>query len=301
MNIDLVSIIIPIYNSENYINRCLDSCFQQSYKHIEVIAINDGSTDNSTKLLDQYATNEKRLKVIHTKNQGVTCARKTGIKYSKGEWVFFLDSDDTIEAYAIEHLIQKAKITNSDIVIGNFKYVNESGNPIRYQINEWNENHYIDNVFLFKATANLWGRLIARKLFDKFSWPDPNIKIGEDIICGLQLLMNSNHIEILNEFIYNYFQYANSTMNSHNPKKIESMVLYMNWLNFTFRSLYNSRYLDHFILNEYYAYLMYGGQNRTITYINDIFNRNKKNVSLKIKLALSPLGHLFINIIRLLK
>lgn len=303
MKNELVSIIIPVYNSEKYIQQCLKSCSQQTYSNIEIIAVNDGSTDNSACLLDCYATFETRLKVIHQKNQGVTIARRTAVDTSKGEWIFFLDSDDTIEDYTIEHLINTAHLENADLVIGNFNYIDEKGKLIRTQINRNENGNHIQSALQFKITSNLWGRLIKRTLFNHISWASSEIKIGEDIVCGIQLIKNSSHTAILNENIYNYIQYANSTMNLRNPEKVESMLLYIDCINNFFKDGKYSVDANYFVLKEYYAYLMYGGKDYSNENIKNIYKKiEKKELPWKIRIALTPiLGKVLIKLVRLLK
>ena len=130
----LISVIIPVYNVGNYLLKCLDSCFSQTYTNIEVIAVNDGSTDNSGKMLDQYAENELRLKVIHQQNRGVVRARELGIVNSKGEYVCFVDSDDFIEKDMIYSLLRVALGTKADIVSCDFCMRRHLDETLIYQL-----------------------------------------------------------------------------------------------------------------------------------------------------------------------
>ena len=111
-----ISIIIPIYNSEKYLTHCLDSILKQTYQDFEVILVNDGSTDNSAKICDNYTITDARFKVIHKQNQGVSIARNTGISYAKGEYISFIDSDDWIENDYLKNMINVAD-SSSDIII----------------------------------------------------------------------------------------------------------------------------------------------------------------------------------------
>ena len=299
---DVVSFIIPVYNSEKYINKCLNSCLNQTYKYTEFIIVNDGSTDSSAELLNEIAKEENRLRIIHTKNKGVTQARITGLDHATGKWIFFLDSDDTIENETIELLLRKAYEENSDLVIGNFNYVDDENHLIRKHKNIQNYKDFIKNALNFNITANLWGRLIKREVLAGIHWPSRDIKIGEDIISGLQIIQNSKNPILLDQCIYNYIQYENSTMNSKKPETIESIILYLKWLDSNFRNVNYNQDLDYFIMNEYYAYLRYGGKKYSINFINNIYdNIDKNKLHIKIKLALSPIGKLFIRIISLIK
>ena len=110
---DLISVIVPVYNVEKYIKKCLDSIIYQTYKNIEIILVDDGSTDNSGIICDVYKERDKRIKVIHKKNNGVSAARNTGIENANGKWISFVDSDDWIDKNYFEILI--SKIYNNDI------------------------------------------------------------------------------------------------------------------------------------------------------------------------------------------
>ena len=112
----LVSIIVPVYKVEKYLNKCVDSILDQSYQNIEVILVDDGSPDNSGKLCDEYVTNQ-RVKVIHQKNMGLSGARNTGIENSTGDYLMFIDSDDYIDKDMVKYLVKKSFETNTDIVV----------------------------------------------------------------------------------------------------------------------------------------------------------------------------------------
>lgn len=111
----LISIIIPVYNNELYVGQCVQSILQQSYKNIEIVAVDDGSTDGSLQVLNSIADKEKRLLVIHQKNKGVTKARLTGVSASHGDWIGFVDSDDIVDERMYEHLLNNANKNSSDI------------------------------------------------------------------------------------------------------------------------------------------------------------------------------------------
>ena len=114
---ETISIIIPVYNVEKYLNKCLNSVIEQTYKNIEVILIDDGSTDNSGKICDEYAKNDIRIKIIHQQNGGVSTARNNGLEHATGKYITFVDSDDYIEKEMIETMAKKIMKKNADIVI----------------------------------------------------------------------------------------------------------------------------------------------------------------------------------------
>lgn len=112
----MISVIIPVYNVEPYLRKCLDSVVNQTYKELEIFIIDDGSTDGSGAICDEYVKADKRIRVFHTENRGLSCARNLGLDEVKGEWIGFVDSDDWIEPDMYEVLLTRAKETGADVV-----------------------------------------------------------------------------------------------------------------------------------------------------------------------------------------
>lgn len=139
----MYSIIIPVYNTEKYINKCVSSVLNQSYDDFEIIIVDDGSESQCAKYLDEYSKNDFRIKVIHQKNKGLGGARNTGIKYAIGDYLFFLDSDDFIEQKALEISTYYLNQYNLDVLAYDLKLVNEEGVNIGLITN----NNYIDKFF----------------------------------------------------------------------------------------------------------------------------------------------------------
>ena len=123
-----VSVILPIYNQEKYVSKALDSLNVQTLKDAEFICINDGSTDNTLSILNEYAQKDSRIKIINQKNQGTGRARNNGLKVAQGEYIAFLDPDDWMERDALESLYKKSKEQDCDMLIFNFKRIDEDGN-----------------------------------------------------------------------------------------------------------------------------------------------------------------------------
>ena len=123
-----VTIIIPIYNTERYLKRCLESVISQTYSNLEIILVDDGSTDNSGIICDNYAKKDTRIRVIHQRNSGVSIARNVAIDISQGEYIKFVDSDDTMDAFAIEKMISKS--SGCDAIISGFRYIDKVNNNI---------------------------------------------------------------------------------------------------------------------------------------------------------------------------
>lgn len=141
-----VSIIIPVYNVEKYLARCLDSCINQTFSDIEMVCVNDGSTDSSLNILEQYAKLDSRIKIIQQENGGLSSARNTGVENAKGEYILFLDSDDFISNIAIELLVANIERNGSDVVLFDYlKFYKNHKKDVRVIINHINE--YKDKCF----------------------------------------------------------------------------------------------------------------------------------------------------------
>ena len=124
---DLITIVVPVYNVEKYISDCLDSLISQTYKNIEIILVDDGSTDMSGAICDRYTTLDARIKVIHKQNEGLGFARNTGLEVAQGKFVTFIDSDDMADADLVEKLVNGLYEENCDTCIGGFKRISENG------------------------------------------------------------------------------------------------------------------------------------------------------------------------------
>lgn len=140
---ELISVIIPVYNTENYLSPCLESIIRQTYKNLEIIVVDDGSTDKSGVIADEFSLNDTRIKVIHKPNGGVSSARNTGIDIANGKWIGFVDSDDTIEENYFETLINNALKNNADISFGISNIIDGKNDPIK--------NNYTPTVKCFTA------------------------------------------------------------------------------------------------------------------------------------------------------
>lgn len=220
---DLVSIIIPIYNVEKYLARCIDSTMQQTYKNIEILLVDDGSTDNSSIICDQYAAKDSRIKVFHKKNGGLGDARNYGLNHSIGEYVIFLDSDDYIELNTIEKMIQYSPMY--DIVCCGFDRVSEntgrffSREMIDIPFDEININNsnIMETAFL---SPSGWGKLFKRQLLTEKSFSTNKNSI-EDILFYLEVIPTVSKIKYLNEVLWHYMVRDNSLIMSINEGKAD--------------------------------------------------------------------------------
>lgn len=223
-----VSIIVPIWNTEKYLKRCLDSIANQTYKNLEIILINDGSTDNSGKIADNYAKNDKRIKVIHQKNQGLSAARNSGLKIATGDFVTFVDSDDEIKPEMIAELLSAIEKTNSDIAICSFKETFPNGKTKSFlKTNE--EKIYSTKAALkamlkeenFNLAATM--KLYSKKSLGKIKFPVG--KLHEDVGTTYKFIINAKKIVFIPKDYYIYHHNNNSIISKFNEKKFDLIDL----------------------------------------------------------------------------
>lgn len=220
---DLISVVVPAYNIENYIERCIKSILNQTYSNIEVIIVDDGSTDNTASIIDQYALKDTRIIPIHKKNGGVSSARTEGINRASGEWIGFVDGDDVIEENMYEVLINNAKKYNADISHCGYQMIFPDGH-IDYYYNtkciEIQDNTIALEELLSgrKIEPGLWNKLFKKSLFnDSIDYESlSKIKINEDLLLNYFLFKNSN-LAIYEDFCpYHYILRKGSAAISKN-------------------------------------------------------------------------------------
>ncbi|QEY70405.1 glycosyltransferase family 2 protein [Pseudomonas denitrificans (nom. rej.)] len=164
MSSPLVSIIIPAYKAEHFITRCLNSCIEQSYPHIEVIVINDCSPDSTGFICDQFALINTNIRVIHNlKNEGPQLARPKGVSLARGELITFLDSDDSLASNAVELLVNEAIKTNADIVIGGYEIVSNRGSQYRTPPKTYSTTRTIGLNFSLNSHSDINGQNYIKK------------------------------------------------------------------------------------------------------------------------------------------
>ena len=200
----MISVIVPIYKIEKYIGECIESILNQSFKDFELILVDDGSPDKSGIICDDYQKKDSRITVIHKKNGGVTSARKAGFDVSKGDWICFVDGDDTLPNNALEIMYSYSE--KVDIVSGNMKTsIFQSYRNIQYQEKLITSNQAIQDLLNRKMYSGLWSKLIRKKLFSAFVWDIPRkLTMGEDFIMCIRLFNNAYKIQSIKNVIYEY-------------------------------------------------------------------------------------------------
>ena len=209
----MVSVIVPIYNSVMYIEKCLESIKNQSYKNIEVIMINDGSTDGSEQIAYKYVNEDNRFIIINKANMGVSAARNDGIELASGEFLTFIDSDDIIDKEFIETLLS-AMVEDVDIAVCNMKYVSDSVGEVKHIQTSCDRDTVIsiDNTYCFQrglqhlsACAALYRREIV--VDSRF---DTSITVGEDALFHNGVFVRCRKVAFINKKLYTYVMHDDS-------------------------------------------------------------------------------------------
>lgn len=211
----LISVIIPVYNNEKYLSKCLDSVLAQTYTNIQVIVIDDGSTDKSGEILDQYAMKDNRIEVYHKQNCGVSSARNCGIMHSVGEFITFVDSDDTIEPDMYANLLGQFCEDIIDIVHCGYQKVkldgtskSISGTNRRYLFDQVNGMLHLLKGDLF--TGALWNKIYRRSVLCGIQF-DEDISINEDVLFNFYAFKKARNTIFIDKPFYHYYERENAS------------------------------------------------------------------------------------------
>lgn len=240
---ELVTIIVPVYNVEKYINECVDSLIKQTYKNIEIVLVNDGSKDKSGAICDNYAASDARIKVIHKQNEGLGFARNTGLKVAQGKFVTFIDSDDKADADLVEKLVNGIYEVNGDTCIGGFKRISENG-VVSF------EESYDKAVFEGKNVYNklfarmlgsapdkhdairmsVWNVMYSMDIIRKHSieFPSERVFISEDIIWDSEYYKYAQKAIVIDSTAYNYRITPGSLTQKYKPDMLEKICALYN-------------------------------------------------------------------------
>lgn len=263
----LISVIIPVYNVEKYLSKCLDSVIRQTYKNLEIIVIDDGSTDSSAELCDKYSKTDSRIKVIHQKNGGLSFARNIGLSIAKGDYIGFVDADDWIHPDMYRHLIGIIEKYQADIsTVEPIKVTNDVALEERYpeiKIVTFTQQEYAKMYFKIgtqKILYYVWNRLYKRELFEKNHF-NKKFSIGEDVVASYKAWSKAHTIVVSNQPMYYYRQQSGMT------------------------SSFNT---DFFLLTDVWDTIVELTNRRTPEYHEyAVINRNRINFTLLMELALS--------------
>ena len=299
----LVSVIVPIYNVEIYLSKCIKSILEQTYRNIEVILVNDGSSDKSREICLEFAEQDSRIKLVHQKNGGLSSARNTGIDYANGEFLSFIDSDDFIHPKMYEIMVRNLILHNADLSICDFKKVYASNIEeissekldMNYETFICTKEEAFEHLYgdLSVRTVVAWNKLYKAELFSTIKYPVG--KIHEDEFIIHHLLNLTEKIVYVNLPLYFYLQREDSIINQkYNMKRLHSLEAYKDRIMFFEQNGYkkflinsNVRYLS-LIATQYFLVKKHFPENQKIkkqlkNEYRMTFIKNKKNLNNKDK------------------
>lgn len=305
-----ISVIVPIYNAEKYLEKCLNSLINQTLQDVEILLINDGSSDNSQNIIDKYQSSSLNIKSFYQKNAGQAAARNLGIKNSTGEFIAFVDSDDYLELTAYEKAYNYAIKKNLDIVC--FKFYEEI-NQIKNESNYYNFENSNTNIKYILNETSPCNKIIKRNLLKKYQLEFIEDYIYEDLELIPRLALYTDKIGFLNEYLYTYVIHENSTMRQKKyNKKMDSIYVVMDSLKKSFgNSKYNKElefiFIEHLLHGAVLRYLDYEEGNKDVENISRIMKENfpnwKKNIyykekNIKYKIICTLAYHKKINLLK---
>ena len=208
----LISVIVPIYNVEKYLERCVNSILNQTYKNIEIILVDDGSPDKCPQICDEYKNMDSRVKVIHKENGGLSDARNYGLSIATGKYVSFVDSDDYIHEETYEKMIKALELQNADIVSCGINHVYDNKiESINIEQKIYDDESAIENLIIGKnLNQTVWNKIYKKNVIDNILFEKG--KINEDDFWTYKVFSNSKKIITLNDCLYYYVHRESSIM-----------------------------------------------------------------------------------------
>lgn len=213
-----VSVIVPVFNCEKYLLKCLDSILNQTYKNLEIIVINDGSTDGTEKIVLDLMNQENRIVYVYQENSGPSEARNNGISLSKGEYLVFIDSDDFVEPTYIELLLNEMLNTDADLVCCGYRDISEYGivNCSDFQIEKDVSVKSVMNLVCNGTGGVLWNKIFKKEIISKYSLKmDKTIFMSEDLLFVLQYVTHCKSFGSINKYLYNYNRLNQGSISSN--------------------------------------------------------------------------------------
>lgn len=220
----LISVIVPIYKVEKYLDRCIESVVNQTYKNLEIVLVDDGSPDNCPQICDEWAKRDLRIKVIHQKNEGVSAARNSGLATLRGDYVMFVDADDWLNLDAVQILYERIIRDNSDIAVGQHVFSFEDGSE-KILYSDWMYDTVFDKTSVLKNLGSknsipyfVWGKLYKYEVLKNLRFA--NFLCAEDLYFLFSALGNCKYVSVDNRVIYHYLQNNTSVMHNRNDDVI---------------------------------------------------------------------------------
>lgn len=219
-----ISVIVPVYNADQYLHHCIDSILAQTYTDFELLLIDDGSTDNSGEMCDEYAKKDNRIKVFHKKNGGVSSSRNLGLDNSKGQYVAFVDSDDYVSLTILETLLNKLSEFNAEIsACCAYRFNKERKEKMNFVKKDniiFSPNILQQRIFQFRQESAVWNKLYKREVIGNTRFQG---KTNEEILFNYKCFLKSNRIVYTNKNLYYYRNTPNSITSSFGEFKFDAL------------------------------------------------------------------------------
>lgn len=222
-----VSIIIPVYQSEPYIRKCIDSVLNQSFDQFEVIIVDDGSSDNGGIICDEYAERDTRITVIHQQNCGVSSARNCGLDVARGKYVMFVDSDDLLPHDALQKLVDVSNQTNADIIVGQKVHTkSRNANEMDLDLRIIHDKNQILDRMLNNQYDSVWGKMFIANIAKKNRFVNGK-QINEDVFYVFECLLHCKSIAEINYPVYQYLVHETSASHAAFSEKFYDILYFM--------------------------------------------------------------------------
>lgn len=286
MNNPLITIVVPIYNAEKYLNRCIESIVNQTYENTEIILVDDGSPDNCPQMCDEWAEKDSRIKVIHKENAGAGMARNTGLDNANGEYIFFIDSDDYVSTQIAEKCLLNAEKYDSDVVIFGRCDTFENGKQIEKKI--LTEKIIFDRndirnelipamlTYEFGIGMSIWSKMYKTETIKKLNkrFVSERELFSEDVYFAIDFFADIDTVTVLNENLYYYFVRENSLSRSFDPNRHQKQndYFYIKTIELAQKKNLSVKTLEHIAVR----YHMYSIANMKQIILADLDKQKKK-------------------------
>lgn len=256
-----VSILIPAYNIGDCIERCLDSAVNQTLQDIEIIVVNDGSTDNTPEIIDSFAKKDKRIIVISQENSGLSVARNVAIKRSASKYILHLDGDDWIELNACEVLFERAEDEDADIIVFNSFCNDENGYQFKIDkepLVSGDNITFIKNILINKIKPCVIRRFFRRSLYiDNNIWHPEDIGLGEDLTTIVPLAFYTKKIIGIDNYLYHYYSRSESITKKYSIKMLEIFKAVDSVISFLNTKGYKEKFKDEIVYFQFFFIILH--------------------------------------------
>lgn len=223
----MISVIIPVYKVEKYLDKCVESVINQTYPELEIILVDDGSPDSCPSICDNWARRDERIKVIHKENGGLSSARNAGLDIADGEYVFFLDSDDYISEDCLELLFRAVLSDKSDVAVCDVVRVGEAGEQLKPSVVSEDKCVSREDIFSCVGKRGFWlyviscGKLFKSELFENLRFPEG--KLNEDEFTYFRVFDKCRSVSLCKDAVYSYVQREGSIMSAYQAKRLDAV------------------------------------------------------------------------------